>query len=347
MYHAGALVELDTRAYDMSQFRTVLDYEVLLDAQETGAAIVEDTKEPVAAAPWFDAQGLPISAPVSTHEQRWSLDDLQTGYKTQRADLLLYEESVYLKDRRAREVPSAYQVSVQDSRMSAFSMGHERLELTYQLLDSFEGKARTPDQKRVHAEIIKCAAPHIFGEDYNSARLGLLKQWGITAPHMSVMMLTPRRWGKTTSVSMIAAVMLYICPFIRITIFSTTQHMASMLLSDVRVCLMQLPGIQDRMKQGITIDNKKEISIMGYGHTIADVDAPQSAVRARMATVHGTSPICLFTGGRGERGGDRSITGTYYTYVVLLWFFVFGGLESVFLRQGAVENKRTVIRRAA
>lgn len=285
MYNAGSL-RLDGREWKRENFDINADIDFLIE-QEDEKDTMGDVKT-LAKPTVLTDKGTFVPAYERTElKHPWRMSQLKMGHAYARADLLLNEEEAYLNDKRQREPPKAFEVATRDPRTGNHSQGQERMELLYKLLDSFS-KKRTPDQKRVHEEVIRCAAPHIYGEDYNSARLGLLEKWKCNTPHMAVMMLTPRRWGKTTSVSMIAAALLYVCPYIKITIFSTTQHMASMLLDDIRSALMELPGIKERMKSGDTTDNKKEISLVGYGYKIGDRGAPRSAVRARMGTVHGT-----------------------------------------------------------
>ena len=72
-------------------------------------------------------------------------------------------------------------------------------------------------------------------------------------------MVTPRRWGKTYSVSMFAAALLWYTETMWISCFSTGQRASSSLLDKVGDFMAELPGYQDRLLK----KNQEQLFIKG------------------------------------------------------------------------------------
>ena len=97
-------------------------------------------------------------------------------------------------------------------------------------LDKF-GVTRTPGQKKFHLEFFKACLPHIYGSEiFENDRERILKKFGFDDIRYEVLVVCPRRWGKTYSVAMFIAAMAWAVPDTWISIFSTGQRASTSLL---------------------------------------------------------------------------------------------------------------------
>lgn len=100
----------------------------------------------------------------------------------------------------------------------------------FETLDKF-GVTRTPGQKKFHLEFFKACLPHIYGSDiFENDRERILRKFGFTDIRYEVLVVCPRRWGKTYSVAMFIAAMAWTVPDMWISIFSTGQRASTSLL---------------------------------------------------------------------------------------------------------------------
>lgn len=107
--------------------------------------------------------------------------------------------------------------------------GDHRMKELRRLLDSFQWE-RSPDQFRFHEDFIRLCLPQIYGADFEANRARLMAAFGLDCFKVGALVLTPRRWGKTTSVCMFIAAMLIICDGIKFASFGPGIRATSMLL---------------------------------------------------------------------------------------------------------------------
>jgi hypothetical protein len=62
-----------------------------------------------------------------------------------------------------------------------------------------------------------------------------MKEFGITRIRFEVMILTPRRFGKTVSVAMFVLSMMLCLPGVRVCVFSTGKRASSGLMQEIKV----------------------------------------------------------------------------------------------------------------
>ena len=150
------------------------------------------------------------------------------------------------QDRAQRELKDIYDVANADPRMSKTCPGDEYYDMAAKLLDTFRQK-RSPDQKMFHNAFLQTCVPHLYAEDFLGARIDIMKRTKRKAFNMAALILTPRRWGKTTATSMGTAVLMYCCRGITIVIFSTGLEMSTILMNKVKGYFMELPRAQQRI----------------------------------------------------------------------------------------------------
>ena len=118
-----------------------------------------------------------------------------------------------------------------DSGGGAAPKGDARIAEIRARLDSFEGFARSEAQKRFHVSFLQSLLPHIYGSvDFERHRERILRENDMKEVTYDTLVCTPRRFGKTTAISMLCAVLMACCPDMWISVFSTGQRASSALL---------------------------------------------------------------------------------------------------------------------
>lgn len=142
-----------------------------------------------------------------------------------------------------------------DAALGAFSgnsaaresvRGDGELRTLARALDAFDLE-RTVTQREFHKAFLGACLPSIYGRDFERFRSRILAENGLDNARTEVMVCTPRRFGKTTSVSMFCAAMLYSISDAWISVFSTGQRASNMLLEQTYKLLVQLPGAKARI----------------------------------------------------------------------------------------------------
>jgi hypothetical protein len=180
-------------------------------------------------------------------------DDLEEEYA--RFQLIRAREIEFLK------LHDPLDVLNEDPSSSSFCLGDIIYEKAMQLLDMFPGKRRSPDQVAFHNAIFQTCLPHIYKEDFQQSRTVLLNKLKRESFNMAALVMTPRRFGKTTAVAMAAAVLMYVCRGINIVIFSTTQDMSSKMMDKIIEFFYQLEGGVDR----ICTEKKGTFTVTQFG----------------------------------------------------------------------------------
>jgi hypothetical protein len=118
--------------------------------------------------------------------------------------------------------------------------GFHRIKKCRQALEALDrrGWKRSFHQRMFHDNFIRACArifwkrePHgVFAKDHQK----ILEVNGWDHLSQEVLVSTPRRFGKTISVSMFAAAMLYSCPNLEMSIYSTCKRISQKLLRNVQ-----------------------------------------------------------------------------------------------------------------
>jgi len=165
--------------------------------------------------------------------------------------------------------------------------GREVLGLLLKTLDSFSMK-RSKHQRYFHREMIKSILPHIFRHDLDANLEALKREFFFEDYSQQVMIVTPRRWGKTIAVSMFVAACAIALPaedkpFVQ-AIFSTGRRASQKLLEQVHRFLVQIPGVEERIKK----HNVEMIWIQGPGgqNDMREIYSYPSKVKVSTNTAH-------------------------------------------------------------
>lgn len=111
-------------------------------------------------------------------------------------------------------------------------------------LDSMELK-RSTDQKAFHEQMIRACLPHIYGPELDTQLDRILKENGWEDLQEQVMIVTPRRWGKTYSVAMFVIALAWCCRSIEQAIFSTGRRASQKLLELIYKLITRIPGARE------------------------------------------------------------------------------------------------------
>lgn len=109
------------------------------------------------------------------------------------------------------------------------------------------GLTRSQHQRLFHDTFIRAMLPKIYGTEWGQHSQRVMRTLGIKRIRSEVAILTPRQFGKTTSVSMYAAAVMLACPGIRILVFSPGQRTSSNLMLSVIAHIKKFPNGEARI----------------------------------------------------------------------------------------------------
>lgn len=151
--------------------------------------------------------------------------------------------------------------SILESKARSGIAGDTYLMQIEHILDNFEGYVRSDSQKEFHKSFIDAVLPHIYGqEQFEKFRERILTERGVTNHQSEILVCCPRRFGKTTSVSMFIAALLYVVPDSWISCFSTGQRASTTLLDQAAKFLFTLPKAKDRILK----KNGEQLFVRGF-----------------------------------------------------------------------------------
>jgi hypothetical protein len=108
-----------------------------------------------------------------------------------------------------------------------------------------------------HNMVIDACAPYIYGSDYITSLEEIFERTGIRELMQEILVMTPRRFGKTTMVAMIAAALAAFIPGIKIGIYSISRRVSYNLMELVKRFLQTIEGAYER----VMVTNKEELHI--------------------------------------------------------------------------------------
>lgn len=147
--------------------------------------------------------------------------------------------------------------------------GFDRLNLCRKALDALDrrGWERSFHQRLFHDNFLRACA-RIFWKTYPAGEFDrchekILESNGWDSLRQEILVSTPRRFGKTISVSMFAAAMLYSAPRLEMSIYSTCKRISQKLLSNVKKFLDLIYLEMGTPPMKVIRQNMEEIVLMG------------------------------------------------------------------------------------
>jgi hypothetical protein len=195
-------------------------------------------------------------------EEKVSVDDLAKQqdvpcYNLQMADW--FEEQDKLEEEeeiQRKRIRTRYEISTDPTRDQRYNGGDERLRKLRSLFNSF-GLAPSVDQKCFLTWFTRACLPIIYKDEFQSSYDRIMRENDIDKIDQEVLVMTPRRFGKTTIVSLFVASLLLSVPGIKIAVFSTGRRASGSLTKLVRSFLKFIPGAQERVVES----NMERLSI--------------------------------------------------------------------------------------
>jgi hypothetical protein len=154
--------------------------------------------------------------------------------------------------------------------------GDERLKSVFFLLNNM-GYTRSPDQVIFHHAYIMACLPKIYKEDWARHSVRVMKMLRIKKLEQLVLVLTPRRIGKTVSVAMFVTSMILSVPGLTFAVFSTCQRASTAIMKLVVKMMSTIEGTERRF----LAQNKETLAISGSPLPVGV--GPNSAIAKKMA----------------------------------------------------------------
>jgi hypothetical protein len=167
------------------------------------------------------------------------------------------------------EINTAIQRHMIGSKVVEGMNGFKRMDLCRKALEALDkrGWDRSFHQRLFHEEYLKSCARIFFKRDGPGAfanahnRLLEVNSWESTP--QEILVSTPRRFGKTISVSMFAAAMMFACPAMELSIYSTCKRISQKLLRNI-VKFLDLIYIELKVAPyKIVRMNSEEVHVLG------------------------------------------------------------------------------------
>jgi len=99
---------------------------------------------------------------------------------------------------------------------------------------------RSEGQKKFHDEFMRAVASGLYREKWNSDYMRILKENNWSDPKSNTIIVTPRRFGKTTAVAAFVAAYALAVPGGVQSIFSTGKRVSQMLLEQIKKFLIHM-----------------------------------------------------------------------------------------------------------
>ncbi len=137
-------------------------------------------------------------------------------------------------------------LSTNPLRDVAVTDGDKRLAGVRHTLNNL-GISRSEDQVNFHQAFIHATLQQIYGESWPEHSVRVMEQEKIEKLNTEVLVMTPRRWGKTWSVAMYVTALLLNVPGIRIACFSTGKRASGSLMEIVGSMISKVDGGYQRI----------------------------------------------------------------------------------------------------
>jgi hypothetical protein len=147
--------------------------------------------------------------------------------------------------------------------------GFDRLNMCRRALEALDrrGWERSYHQRLFHDHFLRACA-RIFWKTYPAGEFDrchekILESNGWDSLRQEILVSTPRRFGKTISVSMFAAAMLYSAPRLEMSIYSTCKRISQKLLNNVHKFLNLIHLELQTPPMKVIRQNMEEIVLLG------------------------------------------------------------------------------------
>jgi acetylglutamate synthase len=181
------------------------------------------------------------------------------------ADAVAFQEVSKLDE---RVVDSSLFRATKRRKYVSETSGTAQLSELMRLLDC-AGMSRSPTQKQLHLGMAGCVLQRIFTDDSEADMKLAMRMHRIRSSKQQFMAVTPRRFGKSTAVSIFVAAFALSVLGSTTAIFSTGRRASSLLLKSIKKMLIAMPGGEQR----ILSDNVETITIDCGGSRVSTISS--------------------------------------------------------------------------
>ena len=179
------------------------------------------------------------------------------------------EAEVLMRKKRACEFIPSFMQQIEEEETKRTVSGFTRMQKCRDALEAIDrqGWQRSFHQKQFHEEFIRASsrvfwkteAAGMFERDHRA----ILEFNGWDNLPQEILVSTPRRFGKTISVSMFAAAMIYASPRTEISIYSTCKRISQKLLRNIGAFLAMVFKELGQKPYPMVRDNMEELALQG------------------------------------------------------------------------------------
>ncbi len=192
-----------------------------------------------------------------------------------------YDEEFRRKRPTYQDVPQIHEYYLESSsrRWVTHSSGDERLAAMRHALRRLDGLGymRSNHQRDFHELFMAACLPQFYGEDLDRCLIRVLEENGLDAIHSEVMVVTPRRWGKTMSVALFLAAYLYTQPDGDVCVYSIARRTSTMLVLKVYKMVVALAGGTHVIKRS----NQEILEVLNIHGSISKCSSYPAASKIR------------------------------------------------------------------
>jgi len=187
-----------------------------------------------------------VDEPPERQRRRIGGDDEDHTLLTLFEATLAHRTDLETRKRRSLTLVRRSQAATRPPESRDTDVGDQRVAAIRRRLDSFG--MRSADQKAFHEMFIEAALPHIYGKSvWPMVAQRVLRRMRLERIRSEVLILTPRRWGKTTSVAMFVAAMALEVPGVTQAVYSTGKRASGGVMAQVGKYLSLSPDSAKRV----------------------------------------------------------------------------------------------------
>lgn len=182
---------------------------------------------------------------------------------------VLLEQAQKTKEEAIARSPFQKHLRKTTTLIAEKNTGFARIQLCRDALTAIDGRGwnRSFHQRLFHDQFIRACARIFFKTEppgtFARAHQAILDINSWESLSQEVLISTPRRFGKTISVSMFAAAMIFACPSIEISIYSTCKRISQKLLRNVQKFLLIIYDSMKVSKMREMRANMEEVVLQG------------------------------------------------------------------------------------
>lgn len=166
-----------------------------------------------------------------------------------------YYNKQYQKQLNVKRLQRRSTVHIQKTRRNTAAQGDEIIEKIRALLDNGFGVLRSEIQVKIHKAFLEACLPKIYQGAWDENKPRILREFALKKLMQEVLVVMPRRRGKTYATAMMAAALILTVPDISVAVFSTGMFCFGFCIAHTRTNKRNVLGERTaRMLMGVVRD---------------------------------------------------------------------------------------------